>query len=89
MAKCDSYKGSVEVVSGLVPKNGRDFPILDAHYILVGDGDQRLDDYLRELLTGSSLNIGFSVEEGVLKVVSGGATSAQLSVSDRVLNITY
>lgn len=66
MAKCDSYVGSMEVVSGLVPKNGKDFPILDAHYILVGDGDKRLDESL-----GDVSKARFSVEGRTLKILSG------------------
>lgn len=43
MATLSNYDGNVDIISGLRPKNGGKFPIVEAHDILVGPNDRRLD----------------------------------------------
>ncbi len=46
MAQLSSYKGSIDLISGLRPKNNGDFPLMEAHDILVDDSNTRLDEKL-------------------------------------------
>jgi hypothetical protein len=58
------YKGSVELIGGLTPKNNGDFPLVSAHHIQVDDTGKRLDEKLAEIGVGggggggTSYNIG-------------------------------
>lgn len=49
MSKSDKYTGNVELIDGLIPTNNEDFPLMDAHYVMVADGT-RLDDKLEKLV---------------------------------------
>ena len=40
------YNGSIELISGLKPKNGNDFPLVTAHNVQVDDNGTRLDEVL-------------------------------------------
>ena len=40
------YKGSIELASGLIPKNGNDFPLVTARHVQVDDSGTRLDEVL-------------------------------------------
>jgi hypothetical protein len=33
VAKLDNFKGGVELISGISPKNNNDFALVDAHYV--------------------------------------------------------
>lgn len=46
MAKLSNYKGSVELIDGLTPANNNDFPLMEAHSILVGENGTRLDEVI-------------------------------------------
>lgn len=53
MGKSDKYTGNVELIDGLIPAEGRDFPLMDAHYVMVEDGtrlDDKLDNLVEEVL---------------------------------------
>lgn len=52
MAKLSDYKGSIDLISGIRPKNNGEFPLMEAHDILVGANDKRLDTALAELAAG-------------------------------------
>lgn len=43
MSKLSNYTGTIKLISGLTQANGQDFPILEAHAIVVDDNDTRLD----------------------------------------------
>lgn len=46
------FKGTVELIGGLTPKNNGDFPLVEAKDIQVDDIGTRLDQKLQELSTG-------------------------------------
>lgn len=60
MARNQSYKGSIDLISGLRPKNNGSFPLLDAHDIQVEEDGTRLD----EALKNTSKALGLSVVDG-------------------------
>lgn len=75
MARILNFMGSVEVQSGIKPKNGNDFPLMEAHSIVVDENDTRLDEYLENLeLSGGGGGTNFTTDEtltlseGVLSV---------------------
>lgn len=49
MARLESYTGSIEVISGLKPKNSGSFALMDAHDVQVKEDGTRLDEALEEL----------------------------------------
>lgn len=49
MANLSNYKGSTTLISGLTPKNGGDFPLMEAHDIVVDNAGTRLDAKLEAL----------------------------------------
>jgi hypothetical protein len=49
MAKLENFKGNIELISGITPKNENDFSLVDAHYVQVDETDKRLDEKLQEL----------------------------------------
>jgi hypothetical protein len=48
MAKLSEYKGGVLLTGGLEPKNNGNFPLIEAHDVLVGENDKRLDEVLEK-----------------------------------------
>ena len=45
-----AYEGSTQLASGIVQRNGNDFPLVDASAVQVGDDEEnRLDDVLSEM----------------------------------------
>ena len=49
MAKLNNYSGSIDLISGLRPKNNGAFPLLTAHDVQVDENGKRLDTKLEEL----------------------------------------
>ena len=45
------YNGSVELISGITPANGQDFPLVAAHAVQVDDNGTRLDEALKNVST--------------------------------------
>lgn len=45
------YNGSVELISGVTPANGQDFPLVAAHAVQVDDDGTRLDEALKNVST--------------------------------------
>lgn len=43
-----AYQGSVDLISGIRPKNGGQFPLVNAHDVYVDD-ERRLDDVLKDI----------------------------------------
>lgn len=64
MAKSDKYTGNVELFDGLIPKNNQDFPLMDAHYVMVEDGT-RLDAKLEGLVDEIIKKLPYIEEVGV------------------------
>ena len=56
------YKGSVELISGLIQKNGGTFPLIDASAVQVDDTGKRLDAKLAEIGTGSGSGAAFGIK---------------------------
>ena len=54
MAKLNNYKGSIELLSGLRPKNNKDFPLMQAHDIQVDENGTRLDEVLENIAVGGA-----------------------------------
>lgn len=48
-----AYNGTIELISGITPKNGQDFPLAQAKDIYVDD-DLRLDQALKNISTDAS-----------------------------------
>jgi hypothetical protein len=48
------YKGSVELIGGLTPKNNGDFPLVSARHVQVDDTGKRLDEKLTEIGDGGT-----------------------------------
>lgn len=46
MAKLNNYTASVEIQSGMKPKNDGDFPLMQAHDIVVDENGTRLDEVI-------------------------------------------
>jgi hypothetical protein len=46
MSKLRNYKASVEVQSGMKPMNDNNFPLMQAHDIVIDENDTRLDEYV-------------------------------------------
>ena len=45
-----AYEGSTQLASGIVQRNGNDFPLVDASAVQVGeDEENRLDDVLSDI----------------------------------------
>ncbi len=56
----ESYRGGIPVAAGFMPRNGRDFPLLESHSIQVKEDGTRLDDTLGlilEQLSGSTADL--------------------------------
>ena len=49
MGKLNNYKGTVKISSGLACKSGYDYPLAEAHSILIGENDARLDQKIQEI----------------------------------------
>lgn len=49
MAKLSNFKGSVDLISGLRPKNNGTFPLMEAHDIVVDKDGTRLDEKLESI----------------------------------------
>lgn len=51
MAKLENYTGSIDLISGLRPKNNGTFPLMEAHDVLVASDGTRLDAKLTEIIS--------------------------------------
>lgn len=49
MSKLPNYTGTIKLISGLTQANGQDFPILEAHSIVVDEDDTRLDTIVEQV----------------------------------------
>lgn len=74
MARLSIFKGSVDLISGLRPKNNGDFPLMEAHDIVVDESGTRLDEKLEKMGSGGS---GGSVELDTTVSVAGKAADAK------------
>lgn len=78
MAKLENYNGSIDLISGLRPKNDGDFPLMQAHDIVVDENGTRLDEKLESLSsaisTAGSAIIVTTAEE--MNTILTNATSA-------------
>lgn len=57
MARNQSYKGSIDLIGGLRPKNNGAFPLLDAHDVQVEEDGTRLDEALQNTLKALGLSV--------------------------------
>lgn len=55
MAKLENYKGSIDLISGLRAKNNGDFPLMEAHDIVVDEYGTRLDEKLKNTTLPGSI----------------------------------
>lgn len=49
MAKNESYNGTIDLISGIRPKNNGTFPLMDAHDVQTQEDGTRLDAELTAL----------------------------------------
>ena len=76
-----AYEGSTQLASGIVQRNGNDFPLVDASAVQVGaDEDNRLDDVLNEMQEaldgiGGFIPIPSQADNGKFVTVANGAYS--------------
>ena len=49
MSKLPNYTGTIKLISGLTQANGQDFPILEAHSIVVDEDGTRLDSIVSDV----------------------------------------
>lgn len=54
MARLKNYIGSIPLISGLKPMNNCDFPLMEAHDIVVDEDGTRLDEKLASIGSGGS-----------------------------------
>lgn len=62
-----TYTGSIDLISGIRPKNGGSFPLVEASDVLYASGDVRLNTLLN----------GFTSETGSIKTYVDNAISAE------------
>lgn len=60
MARNQSYNGSIDLISGIRPKNNGTFALVDAHDIQVAQDGERLDAALEKI----GKNVGLSIVNG-------------------------
>ena len=78
MAKLTNFKASVDLISGLRPKNGNDFPLVQAHDIQVDEDGTRLDEALENVGGGEVIEVGSlealpdDAKDGTLAVIPKG-----------------
>ena len=53
---------SIEVISTLKPKNNGDFPLMEAHDIVVDESGTRLDEKLKSMNVGGTMSITYDKE---------------------------
>ena len=75
MAKLNNYTGTIPLADGLRPANGKDFPLMEAHDILVDASGTRLDEKLASMGEGGGTGGGSYVLE--LSGESGTLTDEQ------------
>jgi lysophospholipase L1-like esterase len=54
------FKGSIELIDGIKPKNNGDFPLVSAHDVQVDDTGKRLDEKLAEIGSGGGDGAGYA-----------------------------
>ena len=84
-----NFKGSVELISGITPKGGADFPLVDAEDIIIYEGKDdtegmRLPDKLKEI--GISEQEKTEIQESIFK--DSRFTNLNSSISENATNIT-
>ena len=79
MAKLSSYTGSVDLISGIRPKNNGSFPLVDAHDVQVAEDGTRLDD----ILSGSSGSINESIQE-IRDDIGTGSSDSSNTIKKRI-----
>ena len=76
MARNNIFKGTIELIAGLRPKNDRDFALLDAHYIVADDDGTRLDERLSGIddkIKNSTVTTVYNEKNQTL-TIEGGTT---------------
>ncbi len=63
MAISSNYTGNVQMIDGLMPSNGQDYPLVDAHFVL--SNGQRLDDRLDNIADEIIKKLPYIEEVGV------------------------
>lgn len=68
----ENYKGTIDLISGLRPKNGKDFPLMQAHDIMVAEDGTRLDE---KLAGAPAIDLSAFETEGVIvETLANGTT---------------
>ena len=78
-----NFPGSIELISGITPKNNGDFPLIDAEDVIIYDGD---DDAEGMRLPDKLKNVGISAEEKQ-QLVTDAVSATQLAIAEDLAQI--
>lgn len=85
MAKLENYRGSLEISAGLKPMG--DFPVAEAHDILVDEDGKRLDEKLESVIPITRKINNKSLSEDInLSASDVGAISAEIETKNYKIN---
>lgn len=76
MSRNNNYNGKLTIGSGLIPANKQEFPLMDAHDVLAGANNLRLDDALSGIMEALD---NISTFDGVIEQTTGESTTAVMS----------
>lgn len=76
MARIESYTGSIDLISGIRPKNGGSFPLMDAHDVQTREDGTRLDEELEALRAELA-----ALREMIQSGGAGGGTTDDVTVA--------
>lgn len=82
MATLETYKGSIELVSGITPKNGNTFPLVEARDVQVDDEGRRLDEVVDDLDTVVTVELSVESDAITLKAGRGVTHFYEKTVND-------
>ena len=90
MAKLNNYTGSVELPSGLTARNKQDFPLMEAHSVVVDENGTRLDGAI-DILTAAlpKVYVKAFVKEDFVQVGSAQRYCLQIPRYEHNLEMPY
>jgi hypothetical protein len=89
MATLENYEGSVVLISGITkPEGSKDYPLVEAHDILVGAGDKRLDAKLQEIEASGGNGGGSYVLELQVELTDGEEPITGVLTADQCTDIS-
>ena len=88
MGKLENYEGSIDLISGIRPKNNGNFPLVEAHDIQVDEQGTRLDDKLKEIEENpGDLNVVFrDNNEGDVEIIGSVINEDETTSSSIIID---